>query len=189
MVTAQAEVGLRVPFDAAEVRFDRQCVGGYMWFFPSGRTARVGVGVPAPHAGALRGLLSGFLGYLSGAGRIYREGVLSYSGGPVPVGGLPSPVQSGCALLAGDAAGCADPVTGSGIYSAILSGALAGRMASEALAHGDMARLAGYRRALGRVLKHQKMGVLTGRLRTWEDLGALAEKAWRVAEYEGGNRL
>lgn len=181
MVTAQAEVGLRVPFSAAEVRFDRQCIGGYMWFFPSGRTARVGVGVPAPHAGSLRGLLSSFLGYLSGEGRIYREGVLGYSGGPVPVGGLPSPVQSGCALLAGDAAGCADPVTGSGIYAAILSGTLAGRMASEALSGGG--DLVGYRRALERVLRY-KTEALAGRLRTWEDLGSLAERAWRVAEYE-----
>lgn len=185
MVTAQAEVGLRVPFNTAEIWFDRQCAGGYMWFFPSGRTARAGVGVPAQHSGALRGLLSGLLGRLAGEGRIYREGVLGYSGGPVPVGGPPSPVQRGCVLLAGDAAGCADPVTGSGIYAAVLSGSLAGRMASEALAGGG--DLAGYGRALGRVLGYKaEERTLAGRLRAWEAPGPLAEKAWGVAEYEEG---
>jgi flavin-dependent dehydrogenase len=156
-----------------------------MWFFPSGRTARVGVGVPAQHAASLRELLGGFLGRLSGEGRIYREGILGYSGGPVPVGGLPSSVQSGPALLAGDAAGCADPVTGSGIYAAVLSGMLAGRMASEALSGKGIGHLSGYRRALERVLwpRHEGAGMTPG-LRAWEDSEALAERAWGVAEYE-----
>ena len=150
MVTAQAEVGLRVPFDAAEVRFDRRCAGGYMWFFPSGRTARVGVGVPAAHAPLLRRLLGDFLEYLADEGRVYAEAVLGYSGGPSPAGGLLPCVQRGHALLAGDAAGCTDPFTGSGIYGAVLSGDLAGRTAARALLAGD--DLAGYRRALERVL-------------------------------------
>jgi len=190
MVAAQAEVGLRATFSTAEVRFDRQCAGGYIWFFPSGRTARAGVGVPARHAGALRGLLNGFLRYLADEGRIYREGVLGYSGGPVPVGGPPSFVQRDGVLLAGDAAGCADPVTGSGIYAAVLSGSLAGRMASEALCGGGIGHLAGYRRALGRVLGCRAEGrTFAGRLRAWEVPGPLAEKAWGVAGYEEEGRL
>ncbi len=132
--------------------------------------------------------MSGLLGRLAGEGRIYREGVLGYSGGPVPVGGPPSPVQRGCVLLAGDAAGCADPVTGSGIYAAVLSGSLAGRMASEALAGGG--DLAGYGRALGRVLGYKaEERTHAGRIRAWEAPGPLAEKAWGVAEYEEGHWL
>lgn len=153
MVAAQAEVGLRVPFNAAEIWFDRRCMGGYMWFFPNGRTARAGVGVAARHAASLRGLLNDFLGRLSGEGRIYREGILGYSGGRVPVGGLPSPLQRGHALLAGDAAGCPDPVTGAGIGAAVLSGTLAGRMAAEALSGKGIDHLSGYRKALERILR------------------------------------
>ena len=123
-----------------------------MWFFPSGRTARVGVGVPAAHAPLLRRLLGDFLGHLADEGRVYAEAVLGYSGGPSPAGGLLPCVQRGHALLAGDAAGCTDPFTGSGIYGAVLSGDLAGRTAAKALLADDAGHLAGYRRALERVL-------------------------------------
>lgn len=152
MVGAQAEVGLLIPFDAAEIRVDPRCAGGYMWFFPSGRTARVGVGLPPSHAPILRRLLGDYVKELARAGRIHPDAILGYSGGPSPSGGLLPCVQRGSALLAGDAAGCCDPVMGSGIHGAVLSGDLAGRMAARAVKDGGEARLSGYRRALERIL-------------------------------------
>jgi flavin-dependent dehydrogenase len=56
-------------------------------------------------------------------------------------------LPDGRVLLAGDAASLINPLTGEGIFYAVLSGALAGAAA----AHGPDAGLA-YRRALGRRL-------------------------------------
>jgi flavin-dependent dehydrogenase len=56
-------------------------------------------------------------------------------------------------LLAGDAAGLVNPMTGEGIYYAVATGALAGRAAARALAGGTPAGAgAGHRRAVRRRL-------------------------------------
>ena len=193
LVTVQAEVGLRIPFTTAEIWFDSRCVGGYKWIFPSGRTARVGIGLSAPRANMLRGLLNDFLDNLAEEGRIYRRSILSYSGGPVPVGGPLDPLQSGNSILVGDAAGCADPVTGAGIGPAILSGTLAGRIADEALSDQDIRHLIQYRKTLERVLPFRQMAYKKAhaeRLRASENFEGLAETAWGARDYQfEGNEI
>ncbi len=51
-------------------------------------------------------------------------------------------------MLAGDAAGLIDPLTGEGIYAAIYSGRAAARSAARLVA-GEVADLSGYERELG----------------------------------------
>jgi flavin-dependent dehydrogenase len=71
-------------------------------------------------------------------------------------------------LLAGDAAGLVNPMTGEGIYYAVASGILAGRAAAQAISAGDPARAGrlhrtSVRRLLGRHLRHT---AVTSRLST-----------------------
>jgi flavin-dependent dehydrogenase len=47
-------------------------------------------------------------------------------------------------LLIGDAAGHAHPITGAGIFNAVMSGEIAGRVAAEAIERGDLRYLENY---------------------------------------------
>ena len=47
-------------------------------------------------------------------------------------------------LLVGDAAGHAHPITGAGILNAVIGGEMAGRIAAEAIARGDLDHLENY---------------------------------------------
>ncbi|WP_328994176.1 geranylgeranyl reductase family protein [Kribbella sp. NBC_01245] len=72
----------------------------------------------------------------------------------------------GRVLLAGDAAGLVNPMTGEGIYYAVATGLLAGQAAAEAVRSGDFARLVPrYRRASRALLgKHFRHTALSARL-------------------------
>ena len=102
--------------------------GGYGWLFPKGDHINVGVGGLVPQAAngdgmsyesVTRGLLESYtrqkLGVELGAVRAH------VSGQHLGLGGH-SYAPQGRLLLAGDAAGLVDPLTGEGIYSAIKSG-------------------------------------------------------------------
>jgi flavin-dependent dehydrogenase len=80
---------------------------------------------------------------LCGSGRVGR-GILGRTGGAIPVGGMLKPwglLGETLVLLAGDAAGLANPVTGAGIAAAVHSGALAGEAAAAAIAGKKAAAL------------------------------------------------
>ena len=71
----------------------------------------------------------------------------------LPLTGLRWQQQSGPVLLAGDAAGLVNPMTGEGIYYAVLSGVLAGRAAAGAVRTGRTAGAGStYRRSVRRAL-------------------------------------
>lgn len=77
----------------------------------------------------------------------------------LPLSGWRWDHPDGRVLLAGDAAGLVNPMTGEGIYYAVATGVLAGRCAARALADGDGAAAGAahrdaVRRLLGRHLKH-----------------------------------
>ncbi|TDO46364.1 geranylgeranyl reductase family protein [Kribbella sp. VKM Ac-2527] len=73
--------------------------------------------------------------------------------------------RSGRVLLAGDAAGLINPMTGEGIYYAVATGLLAGRAAVAALRSGDGAGAgAAYRRAVRLLGRHFRHATLAGRL-------------------------
>ena len=86
-------------------------------------------------------------------------GATDWLGHQLPLSHGRTPTQRGPVLLVGDAAGLVNPMTGEGIYYAVVTGLSAGRAAAEAIAAGDPGT-AGARHArttkalLGTHLKH-----------------------------------
>ena len=107
--------------------------GGYAWLFPKGGVSNLGVGVAPASRSKLKPILEDLRRRLIGEGRI-GEAVLGHTGGAIPVDGIVGPVAAlpdgTPVLLAGDAAGLTNPVTGAGIPAAVMSGALAGEAAA-----------------------------------------------------------
>ncbi len=82
----------------------------------------------------------------------------------------------GPVLVAGDAAGLINPMTGEGIYYAVASGILAGRAAVEAIAQGDPGRAGrlhrrSVRRLLARHLRHTFVASRLSNLPAFVDAG------------------
>jgi geranylgeranyl reductase family protein len=130
----------------------------YAWSFPlgSGR-ANVGYGELVSAGGTRATLLAGLAELLPGAEptglRAHRL--------PLSTGRPRQP--DGRVLLAGDAASLINPLTGEGIFYAVLSGALAGSAARLGPAAG-----ASYRRALDRRLgRHLRHSALASRVSAW----------------------
>jgi geranylgeranyl reductase family protein len=87
----------------------------------------------------------------------------------------------GPVLVAGDAAGLINPMTGEGIYYAVASGILAGRAAAEAIAHGDPGRAGrlhrrSVRRHLARHLRHTFVASRLSNLPAFVDAGIHAAR-------------
>jgi geranylgeranyl reductase family protein len=103
--------------------------GGYGWIFP--KLAHLSAGVLTMQRGSfdLRGAL---MRYLAGAGALAIESIERH-GHVIPIAPRQGGLARGRVLLAGDAAGLADPLTGEGISYALESGAIAAR----ALLDGD----------------------------------------------------
>ena len=133
--TRQVTVPLHKAHDATDIFLSAATPGGYAWLFPKGEVANVGAGVDPAHKGALKAIVDDLHDSLVAAGRVGRE-ILMRTGGAIPVGGMVKPTGTLGAtqvLLAGDAAGLANPVTGAGIAAAVHSGALAGEAAAAAV--------------------------------------------------------
>lgn len=130
------EIELAVPASYLDslsgcIHFDFGFVpSGYGWVFPKEQVLSVGIGTFWGKSGKLRSLLSGFLDAL---GIPYDSGELRIAGHPVPLGGVKRPLHKGRLLLAGDAAGLAEPMTGEGIFYAVKSGRIAAETVYEAL--------------------------------------------------------
>jgi flavin-dependent dehydrogenase len=138
--TRQVTVPLRVAHEATDIFLAPGIRGGYGWLFPKGACAHVGAGVDPAERAALKGIVDGLHAMFAGQGRVGRE-VLALTGGAIPVGGMVGPrgtLGASDVLLAGDAAGLANPVTGAGIAAAVHSGMLAGAAAA-AIAAGAAA--------------------------------------------------
>lgn len=139
--TRQLTVTLLAAHDATDIFLSAQIPGGYGWLFPKGAVANLGAGVDPHHKAALKPIVAALHARLAAEGRVGRD-VISRTGGAIPVGGPldprgrlgPVPV-----LLAGDAAGLANPVTGAGIAAAVQSGELAGEAAALLAAGHDAA--------------------------------------------------
>jgi geranylgeranyl reductase family protein len=129
----QITVPLIRPHDATDIFLTARLPGGYGWLFPKGMHANLGVGVATEWRQALPQALAALRQALIDAGRIGPEARL-LTGGALPAGGL-----VGCegrlgdrlALLAGDAAGLTNPITGGGIAAAVISGRMAGEAAAD----------------------------------------------------------
>ena len=178
--TRQITVPLRRSHQATDIFLSADIPGGYGWLFPKGDVANLGAGVDPAHRARLKSIVAGLHASLVEDGRIGPE-ILEMTGGPIPVGGMLRPwgtLGDSLVLLAGDAAGLANPVTGAGIAAAVQSGRLAGEAAAS---HVSGARTAGadyeeeiesvFKAALDRALRRRaELAALAG-------TGALPDKA------------
>lgn len=174
--TRQITVPLNAPHAATDIFLHPDIVGGYAWLFPKGDVANLGLGVAAGEKARLKPLLDALHAQLVAEGRLGTR-VLRHTGGAIPVGGIAGPTgQRGetPVLLAGDAAGLVNPVTGAGIPAAVMSGRMAG-LAAAALARGDPSARDTYAEDIedtfGASLAH-----------------ALARRRTLLATYRNGNR-
>lgn len=122
--------------------FDEELPYGYGWIFPAvDGVSNVGVYLRADayHATGkqLDDLLSAFLARKSA--RLGRaEMVGKPRTWPLPIAPRPGPVTGPGLLLAGDAGGFIDPLSGEGIWQALRTGMLAGEIAAQAVAQGEL---------------------------------------------------
>jgi geranylgeranyl reductase family protein len=119
----------------SRVQIDLGCVpGGYAWVFPKRNYLSIGVGCLASKAKHLDRQHQKFLNSLSiGSYTIARS-----NSHLIPTCTKGSLVWQNKALLLGDAAGLADPLTGEGIYNAIQSAQLAAPVIENSLARGKV---------------------------------------------------
>jgi flavin-dependent dehydrogenase len=133
----------------------------YAWSFDCGDgTANVGYGEllhPARVAPTRPQLLDRLEELLPGA----TEGGTGWRGHHLPLSGARWSHPAGRVLLAGDAAGLVNPLTGEGIYYAVATGALAGQVAAAAPPDPGRAYRVAVRDLLGSHLRHT---ALAGRL-------------------------
>ncbi|MEI4261038.1 geranylgeranyl reductase family protein [Roseovarius sp. D0-M9] len=132
---APQRAAIRIDLGAAE--------WGYGWQFPKDCGTTIGVGGIAAKNPNMKAHLAAYRATLD------EKSGARIKGHHLPFGDYRRNPGKGCALLAGDAAGLVDPITGEGIAYALQSGAAAARAAAAALAKGrPSAALPAYRRAL-----------------------------------------
>jgi geranylgeranyl reductase family protein len=128
----------------SRAQIDLGCIpGGYAWVFPKRNHLSVGIGSHASKARDLRAQYQKFLNSLN----IGSYAIASSGSHLIPTCTKGKLVWQDKALLLGDAAGLADPLTGEGIYYAILSAQLAAPAIIDSLAHGNV-KLEDYQEAV-----------------------------------------
>jgi digeranylgeranylglycerophospholipid reductase len=152
----QVVAPLTAPVGDTEVHFRPEFVAGYGWLFPKGPWANVGVAVARAAAASLPKLLNAFLDELRLRGIVAHGATRARTGGLIPVGGPPPRTQRGRTVLAGDAAGQTDPITGSGIPAAIACGRTAGEAALGDVGAYDEEWRAALGHSLDRALRHRR---------------------------------
>lgn len=171
--TRQITVPLPSAHESTDIFLSAEIRGGYGWLFPKGRVANLGAGVDPAHQHGLKSIVARLHADLIAAGRVGRD-ILALTGGSIPVGGMLKPwgrVEERLVLLAGDAAGLTNPVTGAGIAAAIYSGRLAGEAAAACVA-GDSAACEDYEEELESVFR----SALDRALRRRRELAATYER-------------
>lgn len=143
-VGVQERLTLASDLNWARIYYDHRYRGGYAWLFPKGAEANVGLAMDQRHARDIYDLYLEFKQGLMDEGFITSEKTVFRTGGLVPIGGRRQKIHEGHLLLAGDAAGAPNPMTGAGVAPAVISGRLAGESAAMALAEEDMSLLHGY---------------------------------------------
>jgi flavin-dependent dehydrogenase len=191
----QYEVVISEPRNHVDVYFHKDYEGGYGWFFPKGKTANVGVGVVTSKTSRLPDLLGNFLDFLKESKNLRGIQIVSKTGGLIPCEFYEQNLFKNV-LLIGDAAGHAHPITGAGIFNAVLGGEIAGRIAAEAIERGDLRHLENYetewRETFGKSLSY---GALKREFleKNWNrsevDFEELIRKTWvGFREYYQGRR-
>jgi geranylgeranyl reductase family protein len=123
------EVKTAIPCGEIDLTFDFAAVpGGYAWIFPKGDHLNVGVYAPSPGTSLTRDQLLRYATQRVKTATL--DGVIGQYLGMGAGGGETEYVQPEMrhrVLLVGDAGGFVDPLTGEGIYGALLSGQAAAR--------------------------------------------------------------
>jgi len=139
--------------------------GGYGWVFPKSDHFSIGVGGPASLSKWMMPYYQRLLKYLEEGGGMQETGnrkrdtgcgirvleTVSLKSWPIPVRVKRSIFHNGRILVAGDAAGLTDPLTGEGIYYAVRSGILAANSCQAYLKEGT-STLASYTKAVNEEL-------------------------------------
>lgn len=119
--------------DRFHMAFAEEFPMGYAWIFPKKKKANIGVGVS--YKASVKDAFSYFVNEYPGIKSLLgKYSILERRGGNIPMSGpkdIAETVADGV-ILAGDAAGMVDPITGEGISFSMISGISAG----EASAHG-----------------------------------------------------
>lgn len=126
--TRQLSTTLNKPHIATDIYLSNEFPGGYGWMFPKGDIANIGLGVFPNQKYLLKPALENLHKRIAETGQVALK-VTGYTGGAIPVGGMLKPcgmLGDSVVLLAGDAAGLTNPITGAGIAAAVMSGRLAG---------------------------------------------------------------
>ena len=142
--TRQITVPLLKLHAATDIFLSAGIPGGYGWLFPKQEVANLGAGVHPAAKLQLKDIVNRLHSDLVIQGRVGQE-VAVATGGAIPVGCMLrtwGTLGNTLVLLAGDAAGLANPVTGAGIAAAVHSGRLAGEAASRFVAEGCRVALA-----------------------------------------------
>ena len=133
--------------DVPEIHFGH-VKWGYAWVFPKGETLSVGLGGLLVRNPGMKGLFHAF------HRQITRREPTAAKSGYIPSGNFLWRPGRGNVLLAGDAAGLAEPITGEGIAFALASGKHAALSILEAARLGDPRRAFRlYRRSHARVAR------------------------------------
>ncbi len=161
---SQLAIGLEVNVPAAEVPravdlpeiYFGIAHWGYGWIFPKGDCLTIGVGGLVNRNPEMKKVFSRFLMEVCG-----RLPAVPVRGHPIPYDNFTTSPGRGNVLLAGDAAGLVEPITGEGIAFAIESGWIAARSVLAAAAAGrpkDAATLyKGNLRDMHRLFRHAWM--------------------------------
>jgi len=126
--TRQLSTVLHKPHMATDIYLSNDFPGGYGWMFPKGDIANIGIGVYPDQKHLLKPALEDLHARITATGQVGTD-VIGYTGGAIPVGGMlkaDGKLGESIVLLAGDAAGLTNPITGAGIAAAVMSGRLAG---------------------------------------------------------------
>jgi digeranylgeranylglycerophospholipid reductase len=130
--------------DRTMVFFSPDIPGGYGWLFPKNKSINLGIGCQAPPGMADRGL------DLKGIYRVFKDKIYSMglvkaassgkglprgiaAAGLIPSSGMLEHAVRGRFILAGDAAGLSNPITGAGIYNAVLSAGIIAKIIGRAI--------------------------------------------------------
>lgn len=126
-----------VPLDHYEVHFGTSySPWGYVWLFPKRDLLNVGITVLPSH-GASRHLKKRLRAFIESRPDLREWRIVRRAGAYIPV--VPATrIYDDSVLTVGDAAGMVDPLTGAGIANAVVGGRLAGQVACQALAAGDL---------------------------------------------------
>ena len=124
--------------------------GGYCWVFPKADHLTIGVVGPNNKVKGLKNILVEYVNSL----KLGQHKILKWTAGLLPVCVGQPVVSQGRAILLGDAAGLADPMTGEGLHNAILSAKLGAAAIDKALT-SDNAEISDYSNAVAAVITPQ----------------------------------